>query len=213
MKKQFSILLCAGAMVAASGAFAFGLPAGLPGVGSSSTSGADLGAQQDSLVKGYAAANKDVLNGHALMEQALKISDDSVNAKATADALTDGATKDNLEAANKAVAASSDRVVAELAKAPKLDAEAKTTYARGLGSLATGVIKYVGVGKNVKDMGSSLKTASPMMLPKLSSAVYVVSKFPDSLQTVGKALKAAVDFAKNNDIPVPPDATSALSSL
>lgn len=211
MKKTITSLLFVGAFLAAGGAVAqFSMPS-IPGMGKSSGGGsADLGGQQDSLVKGYVSANKDVLNANAIMAEALGLKDQAVASRATADALKEGATKDNLDAANKAVATSTDAVAAEIAKGPKLDAAAKATFGVGLASLSSGVIKYVALGKDVKDMGSNLKSASPAALPKLQSAVFVVSKFPDSLSSVSKGLKNAIDFAKANDIPIPKDATSAL---
>lgn len=190
----------------------------IPGVanvvgGGSAAPAADLGVQQDALVRNYVAANKDVLNANAKMAEALGLKDAAATSKATSDALTEGATKDSLEASNKAVSASTDAVAAELAKQPVLDARSKALFADGLANLAVGVTKYVGVGRNVKDMGSSLSSASPLMLPKLQSAVYVVSNFPGSMGNVSTALKNAISYAQSHDIPVPADATQALAAL
>jgi hypothetical protein len=62
-------------------------------------------------------------------------------------------------------------------------------------------------------MGSSLKSVSPLQLPKLQSAVYIVSNFPGSMSNVGGALQNAVAFAQSQDIPVPTDANDALKAL
>ena len=194
----------------------FALPS-LPGVmnllGGSGNSGSDLGGQQDALVRGYVAANKDVLTANGLMAQALGLKGEAAASAATSASLTEGATKDALEESNKAVAASTSAVAAELAKQPVLDASAKAIYAQGLATLASGVIKFVGVGKNVGAMGSSLKSISPMQLPRLQSAVYVVSNFPSSMSNVSDALRNATAFAQTQDIPVPADATAALAAL
>lgn len=216
MKKLFASVAIASSIAAGipSVAYAqFSMPS-IPGMGKSSGGEtADLGAQQDKLVSGFVAANKDVLNANSVMEQALGLKTGATASKATADALTEGATKDSLEAANKQVSASTEAVAAELAKGPKLDAQAKATFGLGLVTLASGVGKYIGLGKNVKDMASSLSSVSPMQLPKLQSAVLVVSKFPDALSSVSTALKNAIAFAKDNNIPVPADATKMLASL
>jgi len=190
----------------------------IPGVGSAVTGGgsassADLGNQQDALVRNYVAANKDVLNANTHMAEALGLKDQAATAKATSDALTEGATKDSLEASNKAVSASTDAVAVELAKQPVLDAKSKSTFSAGLVKLAAGVTKYVVVGKNVKDMSSGLSSASPTMLPKLQSAVYIAKSFPGSMSNVSTALKNAIAFAQSHDIPVPDDATQALAAL
>jgi hypothetical protein len=191
----------------------FGLPS-IPGLGKSSSgaASADLGGQQDVLVRSYVAANKDVLTANSKMAEALGLKDLAVASKATADALTEGSTKDNLDAANKAVG-NSDAVNEELKKSPKLDAAAKATFGSGLVSLASGVSKYVVVGKNVSDISSGLSSAPLMQLPKLQSAVLIVSKFPSSMSSVASALKNAIAFAQSNDIPVPADATKALAAL
>lgn len=215
MNKFLAILSVVGAtVVAPSVANAqFALPS-LPGMGKSSAGAtADLGGQQDQLVRGYVAANKDVLNANSKMAEALGLKDASAASKATADSLTEGATKDNLDAANKEVSATTDAVAVELKKGPQLDAAAKATFGAGLLSLATGVTKYVGLGGNVKSMATNLSSASPLQLPKLQSAAFVVSKFPSSLSSVSSALKNAIAFAQSHDIPVPADATKALAAL
>lgn len=192
----------------------FGLPT-VPGLGKSSsgTASADLGGQQDVLVRSYVAANKDVLTANSKMAEALGLKDSAAASKATADALTEGSTKDNLDAANKAVGTSTDAVAEEMKKGPKLDAAAKATFGIGLIALASGVSKYVGVGKNVSDISSGLSSAPLMQLPKLQSAALIVSKFPSSMSSVSSALKNAIAFAQSNDIPVPADATKAMAAL
>ena len=190
----------------------FSLPS-IPGLSKASANTADVGAQQDSLIAGYVAANKDVLTANAKMAEALGLKSESAAALATAEALTSGATKDSINETDKAIGASTSAVSAELAKAPKLDATAKQTFAAGLVSLASGAVRYVGVGKNVKAMTNSLSSVSPLQLPKLQSAVTIVANFPESMASVSTALQNAVAFAKNNDIPVPADATSILSAL
>lgn len=188
----------------------------LPSLGGKSSSGGaqpDLSGQQDSLVRGFVAANKDVLTANSKMADALGLKEKSGQAQATADSLGEGATKDNLSDANKVVADSGNAVAAEMAKKPVLDAQAKTTFGLGLVALVSGVNKYVGLGKNVKDMSSGLSSASPMMLPKLQSAAYVVSNFPGSASNVAKVLKNAIDFAKSNGIEVPANANDALKSI
>lgn len=147
------------------------------------------------------------------MAAALGLEDEVAKARAAAEAITEGATRDSIEASNKAVSASTQAVAARLATQPVLDAQSKAAFAAGLTALASGLTKYVAVGKGVKDMSSHLSGASPMMLPKLQSAVYIVKSFPDSMSNVSRALQNAVSYAQSHDIPVPADATQALSSL
>lgn len=216
MNKLFATIAIAGAAIigAPSVSYAgFALPS-IPGLGNGSAGAtADLGGQQDQLVKGYVSANKDVLTANSQMAEALGLKDESVKAKATADSLTEGATKGALDDSNKEMGSSTDAVAAELKKAPQLDAAAKATFGAGLISLVSGVTKYVGLGGNVKDMATHLSSVSPLQLPKLQSAVFVVSKFPSALSSVSASLKNAVSFAQSHDIPVPADATKALAAL
>ncbi len=188
-----------------------GLP-GLPTGGNTADAGAIAG-QNDSLVRGYVGANKDVLLANALMAEALGLKDQAATARATADALTEGATKGNLEDSNKAVSASTAAVADAIAKSPKLDAQSKATYQQGLAKLAQGVIRYVKLRKPAQDFSASLKGAPPTALPKLQSGIYIVSQLPGGISNLGTSLKNATAFAKSNDIPVPADATEALSAL
>ena len=214
-KTLLAALIALGASTAAQAQFSMpnlGSVKGMLG-GSGSGGGADLSGQQDALVRGYVAANKEVLSANALMAEALGLKGEAATSAATASSLTEGATKDALEESNKAVAASTNAVATELAKQPVLDANSKALYSKGLLTLATGVTKFVGVGKNVGAMGSNLKSAPLTQLPKLQSAAYVVSNFPSSMGNVSDALKNAIAFARSQDIPVPADATAALAAL
>jgi hypothetical protein len=190
----------------------------LPGLGSLPIPGntADAGAiagQNDSLVRGYVGANKDVLLANALMAEALGLKDQAATARATADALTEGATKGNLEDSNKAVSASTTAVAEAMAKHPQLDAKSKATYQSGLAKLAQGVIRYVKLRKPAQDFSAGLKGAPVTALPKLQSGIYVVSQLPGGISNLASSLQNATAFAKSNDIPVPPDATEALAAL
>jgi hypothetical protein len=210
-----SSLLALGASTAAHAQFSLPSIPGVKGLGGSGAAApaADLGGQQDGLVRGYVAANKDVLDANSLMANALGLKTAAATSAATSASLTEGATKNSLEESNKAVAASTSEVAAEMAKKPVLDANSKALYGKGLVLLAAGVGKFAGVGKDVSHMGSSLKGASPLQLPKLQSALYIVTSFPDSMTNVSGALKNAISFAQSQDIPVPADANDALKAL
>ncbi|MEF9946919.1 MAG: hypothetical protein RR800_01025 [Comamonas sp.] len=186
----------------------------LPSFGGSKSSApaADLSGQQTTLVKNFVAANVDVLKANAKMGEALGLKATSADAEAVAQQLSSGSTfdKDSVSKASTAVGDSGGAIAAKLAEKPTLDAAAKVTYTQGLLSLAKGVVKYTGLGKDVTAMGDGLKAAPLTQLPSLSAATYVVTKFPTSTTEVLKALKNAVDFAKSNNIEVPAEATSLL---
>lgn len=205
-----STLCCASAQAQ------FSFPA-IPGIakltgGGGGGASADLGGQQDTLIRGFVAANKDVLTANARLSDALGMKQQAAKLQETANSLTEGSTRDSLEAANLEVAVSTDAVAAEMAKKPVLDANSKAIFATGLTSLAAGAGKYLVVGRNVKDMGAGLSGASPLQLPKLQPAIFVVQNFPASMGRVSDALQNVVAFARSAGVPVADDATAFLAS-
>ncbi|MFG6449357.1 hypothetical protein ACG0Z6_14095 [Roseateles sp. BYS180W] len=191
---------------------------GLPNLGLNKSSNApaasgNLEGQQTQIVRSYVGANKEVLVANATMAVALGLKEAAATARATAGALGDGATQGNLADADKVAQDSSNAVAEEMAKSPKLDKAAKAKFSEGLKQLGKGVIKYVAMRTPVQNFSNGLASASPIELPKLQSGSYVVKTFPSGAKNLGSALKSAVDFAKSNDIPVPPDATQAMAAL
>lgn len=190
-----------------------GLPK-LPSLGGGSEAAtADLGGQQEKLVADYVSANKDVLGANSKMLSALGMKTEAETAKATADALTAGATKGNLSDANKAVDEGSKAIAAAIGSKPELSAESKVLYAEGLVSLVSGVQKYVGMKDSVTSFSSGLKGASVMQAGKLQSGAYVAQTFPGNLTNLGKTMKSAVDFAKSAKIPVPAGTDDVMAAL
>lgn len=182
----------------------------IPGMGGSK-SGSAPAVDQDALVRSYVAADKDVLNANAKMAEALGLKDAAVSAKATADALGDGATKDNLSAADKAQSETTAAIQAKLKDNPTLDAQAKVTYGQGLALLGSGVLKYVAMKPQVTGIGSN-----PMALlggGKAAAVAYIATSVPTNAANLSSALNNATSFAKSREIPVPSDATSALAAI
>lgn len=177
------------------------------GAKSSSNSGVDLVGQQDSLVRNYVAAGKEVqvANGH--LAGALGIKAQAVDFAATSDSLS---AKD-VEAQDKAISADAAAFSEALKGGATLkDAEAKATYVKGLVSLAVGVKKYMDLRNDVQGFSSSLSGASPFQFAKLQTGVYVAKSLPTSMTNLTTVLKSAVEFAKSNGVEVPKDATSVL---
>ncbi len=210
-------LVAVGCLPSLASAFKLGdLGNALKGNSNASTNndaGNGMSGENDSLVRGYNAANKDVLLANSIMADALGLKDAAAASKATAEALTDGATKGNLQDANKAVSSSTEAVAAELAKGPKLDDAAKAKFGKGAEKLAHGVQKYVALQGPVTQFSTGLRSAPLTMLPRIQAGVYVVSQLPGGLSTAVRSLKQVVAFSKSNNIPVPPDATQAMAAL
>lgn len=170
-------------------------------------SAADLGAQQDSLVRNYMAAGKSVLVANGHLAEALGVKAQAVNAAATSDSLS---AKD-VESQDKAISADAAAVAEALKGGAKLkDAKAKATYSKGLVSLVAGVKKYVDMRKDVQGFSTSLSGASPLQLPKLRAGAYVAKSLPTSMTNLTNVLKSAVEFGKSNGVEIPKDATSVL---
>jgi hypothetical protein len=208
MKRLIAIAVLTASAAAPTALFAqFSMPT-IPGLGKPAGGApADLGGQQDSLMRNFSSAN------NATMAEALGLKDQATSAQTAANALTEGATKDNLSDANKAVADTGGAIAAAMAKKPELDAASKATFATGLVSLLSGVTRYVGLSSDVKNMSMGLKGASPMQMPKLGSALYVVSNFPSSASQLSKAVQNATAFAKENGIAVPANSADAMGAL
>ncbi len=215
MKQNFFAIFIASA-IASLPAISFAQLPSIPGIGGltgGADSGGDLTGQQDALVRTYVSASKEVLTANSKMAEALGLKDAATASKATASALTEGATQGNLSDADKVVSSSSDAVSAELKKGPKLDAAAKAKFSDGLGNLAKGVLQYAGLGKSIQGFTSGLKSASPLVLTKLQSGAYIAKSFPTGTKNLSTSLQNAVTYAKSNNIPVPADATKALSLI
>jgi hypothetical protein len=210
MKKTFALTITAIALslpALSSAQFANPL-SGLMGSKSSGTSAsADMGAQQDSLVRTYVAAGKSVLTANSQMTDALGIKAKSINDSATSDSL---AAKD-IEAQDKAISADSAALSEAFKSGATLkDEEAKAKYAQGLLSLAVGVKKYVDMSKEAQGFASSMATVSPLQMGKLQSGAYIAKSLPGNVTNLTSVLKSAIDFARNNGVPVPDDVNSVI---
>jgi hypothetical protein len=182
--------------------------------GSGGSGGGDLGGQNDALVRGYVAANKDVLTANMQMEEALGLKDQAAASKATIDALSEGATKGNLQDMDKAVSTSTDAVSAEMAKGPKLDAASKAKFQAGMVTLIKGVIKYKALYPTAQRFMTVVKSPAALMVgTKLQSGIYVATQLPGGASSLATSVGNATAFARSSDIPVPDDATSAMAAL
>jgi len=189
----------------------FGLPS-LPG-GNKSAAGTDLAGAQDQLVRQYVDADKTILKANAEMADAVGLKDEAAMLKASGDSLGEGATKGNLSDADKATSDVSKKLTEKLGDSTiALDADAKKKFTAGLVTMASGMVKYVGMKAGFQSFAGNLKSASPMMLPKLQSGAYIVSTLPGNAKNLSTALSNSIAFAKSHDIKVPAEATDALKS-
>jgi hypothetical protein len=161
----------------------------------------------DSLVKSYVTGTQLVMSSDASLLKALGLKEQSEKAELGAKNLTQGATTAALEDAAK-VQTESNKALAEAMGAKKvtLSADSKKDYARGVVDLVKGIKSYTGMAGDVKNFKpgiSSLGSAA-------GAAIYVVKTMPGSLTNLKDTLKRSIDFAKENKIELPADATSVL---
>ncbi|MBX9868840.1 MAG: hypothetical protein K2X63_03510 [Burkholderiaceae bacterium] len=171
-------------------------------------SGGGISAEQ--MVSKYVSGTKNVTQADAKMLEAVGLKDEAAKAALQAQNLTEGATKGNLEDADKVQTESSKALEEKLnGKKVTMDAAGKKLFASGLKDLAVGMIQYVGMSKDV----SSFKPSITSIGGSAKSALYVVKTLPSSIKNLGTTLKAAIDFSKENDIPIPKEATDATGLL
>jgi hypothetical protein len=211
-RKALITLAAIGAAPSAAQAQLDKLLGGLGGI----LSGSNKPAESGNIVQTYIEADRDVLLANGDMAEALGLKDAAALARATAAALSDGATVDGLKEADKVVADSNGLIRQELDKSPKLDAKSKEKFASGLVKLVKGVRRYSSLRKSVERVASLTSPTSFFSGGSsggVSQMVYVGTAFPGGMKNLGSALQSAITYAQNNDIPVPPDATAALAGL
>ncbi|MDB5814997.1 MAG: hypothetical protein JWN23_2114 [Rhodocyclales bacterium] len=208
MKNRFlpALIMASSLMAASSSAFAqFGGLSKLAGGGDSATS-----VSADQVVQKYVGGAQNVMSADKKMLEALGAKDKAAIAELSAKNLTQGATKDSVQDAAKVQTDSSKALETAMKnQTSEMDAKSKQQFSDGLVDLARGVIQYVGMGTAVTNFKPSLTSIGS----STDSAIFIVKNLPDSIKALGGTLKSAIDFAKTNNIPVPPDATKATAML
>lgn len=226
MSNNFKLLALVSVMALVSGcaSVSSSLPAaatlaGVGSTGSTAPAGAaaasgNEGAQQDSLVRAYVAANKDVLLAQSKMAEAVGLKESAAKLRSTASALGDGATRGNLADADKIQSDTSKEISTRLNdRNLKMDAKSQALYSSGMGSLGLGIVRYVALRPQISNFGNALKAQPLLAATKLNAGAYVVTNFPGNAKNVYDTLAFSTAYAKSHDIPVPADATKALSNF
>lgn len=176
---------------------------GITGGKGSATSSASA----EDLVKSYVGGTQKVMSGDAKLLSAVGLKEQAEKAEAEIKNLTQGATAESLEQAAKVQtennAALADR---KAAGNVKMTADGKKLYAAGLMDLALGLKSYMGMSSDIKNFKPSLTSIGSSG----NAALFVVKSLPSSTESLMSTLKNAVEFAKENKIEVPSDATAAL---
>lgn len=205
MKKKFAKAIVFTAFVAVSGLSVaqFSMPK-MPGA---VTGGSASSVSAEGLVKNYVSGTKNVMSADVKMLKALGLKEQAAKEELAAKNLTEGATASSLEDAAKIQTESSKALAGKMAeKTVVIDAEGKKNYTAGLVDLAKGIKDYASVGSDVKNFRPGLNSLGDAG----NSAAYIVKTLPDSSSNLMSTLTRAVEFAKENKIEVPAEATSLL---
>ena len=217
------VLTTAAALSVDSTALAFP-KVGLPGSDSAASApGTDTSASQDQLVRSFVNANAETILGQAKMAEALGLKDEAAKLTATAQTLKSSATNSS-PTLKDALSVSTDAqpmIEQEEKKAVELGAPAKQAYAEGLSHYALGVTGTVALKDSVaafqKEAQAQITSASILekvsVTRKLEAGTYVATSLPAHLGNLGSGLKSAVAFAQTHNVPVPVDATKALTAF
>lgn len=172
--------------------------------------GGGKGVTAEQIVKKYVTGTQSVMKADATMLAALGLKEQADKASLEAQNLTEGATKDSLQGASKTQSDSS-KLLEEQMKGKKvaMDDASKQRFAEGVLDLSKGVIQYVGMSKDV----GSFKPSVTSIGASAGSALFIAQNLPTSIKAVGNSLKVAIDFAKNNNIPLPKEASEATALL
>jgi hypothetical protein len=173
------------------------------------SSSSSSGASAEQIVTRYVGGAKSVMQADSKMLDAIGLKDEAAKAALQATNLTQGATKDNLETAEKVQTESSKALEEKLnGKKVSMDAASKKLFAAGLQDLGSGLIQYVGLSKDAANFKPSMGSVG-----SANSAVYVAKSLPGSIKNLASTLKMAIEFSKANDIPVPKEANDATAML
>lgn len=161
----------------------------------------------DSLVKSYAAGTQLVMSSDVSLLKALGLKEHAEKEELAAKNLTQGPTTAAFEDAAK-VQTETNKAMADAMGAKKvtLSAESKKDYARGVVDLVKGIKSYAGMAGDVKNFKPGISSFGSAA----GAALYVVKSLPGSLSSLKDTLKRSIEFARENKIELPADATSVL---
>ena len=167
------------------------------------------GVSAEDLVKSYVGGTKQVMGAEAKLLEAVGLKTNAEKVEFSAKSLTEGPTKASLEEVLQ-VQTENNKALADSMGANKvvLSAESKKTYVAGVVNLVKGIKSYIGMSSDVQGFKPSITS----MGAAAGAAMFVVKSLPDSISSLKNTLKSAIDFAKENKITLPSDATSGLPS-
>lgn len=197
--------------------FAFGSPGFLQG---SSTSQSAVN-MQNKLVADFVAGQVGILNSQAKMAAALGDKNSAAKFQADAKALSTGATEDKLERAIQDSSKASKETKANLSKAGSLTGQAKAEMDQAVPGYIIGIAALVKMKSDYKtfldtaqqEISSAGFMSAMTVRNKLAVGMFVATHGPSYAKSLASTTGDFLNYAKSNNISIPPDATAALGSM
>jgi hypothetical protein len=204
--------------------FAFGLPAfGKSSAAPSNTgvSAGELKGNFDKIIKSY---NEDVsqhyTKSNELALSAFGLKQESEKLKAENDQMGSGVTADGLAKISAQRNQASALITEKIKSGEKLTLEGKKLFGESMLELGKGLLAQPVYVKGTKDIGQAaaegVKKANPMDLPKYNEVVTGTATLGELIatdaNTARNTLGIYTDYAKSNQIDVPPDVTKVFES-
>lgn len=218
IRKTFIALALATTFVAPAHA-QFGKLKDLAGGGSSSSSSvAPSEADQEALVRRFAASQSHSLEAQTAFAKAFGLAEQVQLLEAERQALSSGSVnvdqmKKSVSVSEAAQAAIDERVAAK----PELSAESKQHYTDGLIALAASAVEGQKLSGEASNFANGMKSLGATQLAtvgrKLVAGAWVAKESPGYLKGLYSSSKAALTFARASKIKVPGNAESLLDTL
>ncbi|WP_315387504.1 hypothetical protein [uncultured Stenotrophomonas sp.] len=188
------------------------------GSSSSSSSAAPSEADQEALVRRFAASQSHSLEAQTAFAKAFGLAEQVQLLEAERQALSSGSVnvdqmKKSVSVSEAAQAAIDERVAAK----PELSAESKQHYTDGLIALAASAVEGQKLSGEASNFASGMKNLGATQLAtvgrKLAAGAWVAKESPGYLKGLYSSSKAALTFARASKIKVPGNAESLLDTL
>jgi len=188
------------------------------GGSSSSSSAAPSEADQEALVRRFAASQSHSLEAQTAFAKAFGLAEQVQLLEAERQALSSGSVnvdkiKKSVSVSDAAQAAIDERVAAK----PELSAESKQHYTDGLIALAASAVEGQKLSGEASNFANGMKNLGATQLAtvgrKLVAGAWVAKESPGYLKGLYSSSKAALTFARASKIKVPGNAESLLDTL
>ncbi|WP_102946649.1 hypothetical protein [Stenotrophomonas sp. VV52] len=188
------------------------------GSSSSSSSAAPSEADQEALVRRFAASQSHSLEAQTAFAKAFGLAEQVQLLEAERQALSSGSVnvdqmKKSVSVSEAAQAAIDERVAAK----PELSAESKQHYTDGLIALAASAVEGQKLSGEASNFANGMKNLGATQLAtvgrKLVAGAWVAKESPGYLKGLYSSSKAALTFARASKIKVPGNAESLLDTL